>query len=327
MTHADLHQISRALRESPSLLLMTHEHPDCDAIGSLVATHRILAAAGISAPMLILEGDDPASELRFMVPWDHVVREVPGEASDHTFVMLDCGNLERSPARESGHLAAAVINIDHHHDNTGFGSLNHVEPDASCTAEIVWRLARHLGVEIDTPTAIALYVGLVTDTGRFMYDNTGSEAHLMAADLISRGVRVADLFRRIYEGVPEGQARLLGRALSKLERHEGGRLTLVWLTRSDFEDCNAFDGWAEGIVDHLRAIDGTEVAAVIREPSSDPELRRISLRASIDSVDVSRIARQGGGGGHRGAAGFSSNLDRELLVAFLIEQMSAQPAA
>jgi len=321
-----LSDVAAALRSADNLLLITHEHPDGDAIGSLVAAHRILAAVGIDAPILVPAEDEPAAEYHFLVPWDNAVRELPEDLSGTTLVMLDCGNLERSAAGERGANASAIVNIDHHHDNTRFGSINHVVDTASCTAEIVWNLAAELGAEVDQLTATALYVGLVTDTGRFMYDNTGPAAHQMASDLIRIGVPVAAMFRRIYEGIPIGKARLLGRALNNIERHSDGRLTLTWLSREDFDQVEAIDGWSEGIIDHLRSIEGTEVAAVIREPIGNPEIKRISLRAANDDVDVSRIARAGGGGGHRGAAGFSSELSPEGLREFLLDQMAAEPS-
>ena len=323
MTEA-LDQVVETLIGAQRLLLMTHEHPDGDAIGSLVAMHRLLKAAGHHAPMLITEGDDPAEEYMSMVDWEQVVRSPSELGPAVTLVLLDCGNYERSPIRNLDPAGATVINIDHHHDNTRFGSLNLVDPDASCTAEIVWRIAPRLGAEIDRDTAHALYAGLITDTGRFMYSNTGPEAHRMAADLISKGVEVERMYRRIYEGIDEGKVRLLGRALSGLQRFEDGALSVVWLDRSAFDEIGALDDWTEGIVDYIRAIEGTAVAAVVREPASEPLNRRISLRASREGIDVSLIAREGGGGGHKGAAGFSSRLERDALVEFLRSHVVAQ---
>ncbi len=319
-----LDQITASILSAERLLLMTHEHPDGDAIGSLVAMHRLLKQAGHEAPMLITAGDDPAAEYMAMVDWDEVVRDPGNLGPDVTLVLLDCGNYERSPIKNLDPRGATVINIDHHHDNTRFGSLNLVDPAASCTAEIVWRIAERMGSEIDIETGQALYAGLITDTGRFMYSNTGPEAHRMAAALIANGVDVERMYRRIYEGIDEGKVRLLARALSGLERYEDGALSIVWLDRAAFDDLSASDDWTEGIVDYLRAIEGTAVAAVVREPANEPSNRRISLRASMDGIDVSMIAREGGGGGHKGAAGFSSRLDRDELIGFLRTHVAAQ---
>ncbi len=308
-----------ALQTEANLVLLTHEHPDGDAVGSLVGLHRVLSSAGISSQIYINPEDQPAVEYRFLLDGSAVTEQVPSQLSETTLVILDSGNLERSAIGVSGESAKLIVNIDHHHDNTRFGAINHVDADASCTAEIVWSIANELGATIDQLAAKALYIGLVTDTGRFMYSNTGVKAHQMAADLIGSGLEPAPMFRRIYEGVPEGRAALLGRALSKVERHAEGAVSLVLLTRADFDECGAIDGWSEGIIDHLRALSGTKVAAVIREPSGSPDNRRISLRASTDEVDVSAIARAGGGGGHPGAAGFSSDLPPAELISFIVD--------
>ena len=319
-----LTELAARLTSAERLLLLTHEHPDGDAIGSLSALHRMLASVGVRSEVLVAEDDAPAAEYRFLVPWDQVRRSLPDDLSGWTLALLDCGNRERSPLGDREPTGAFVINVDHHHDNTRFGDLDFVDPDASCTAEIVWRLREPLGATIDDIAAQALYAGLVTDTGRFMYSNTGTEAHRMAAHLIELGVPVEQMYRRIYEGVEEGRVRLLAGALAGIERHEAGALTLTWLSRDLFVGAGASDDWSEGIVDHLRAIEGTCVAAVVREPERDPSVRRVSLRAARDGVDVSLIAREAGGGGHKGAAGFSSDLPREELILFLRQAVASQ---
>jgi len=242
-------------------------------------------------------------------------------------VFLDCGNIDRNPADALQLEGARILNLDHHHDNTHFGTVNHVVPEASCTAEIVWDLMHGLGVTPTPTLAEALYVGLVTDTGKFMYENTGTRAHQMASELIEAGVDVHDVYHRIYEGVPYAKVALLGRALGQMERHDGGRLTLTRLSAEDFAADGAEESYSEGVVDHLRAIEGTAVAALVRDrlgPGQPPGMRKVSLRASDDRVDVSAIARAQGGGGHRQAAGFSTTQSWDELVAFLREQVAAQ---
>jgi phosphoesterase RecJ-like protein len=240
-------------------------------------------------------------------------------------VFLDCGNIERNPARELQD-GRRILNIDHHHDNTRFGTIDHVVPDASCTAEVIWDLMRGLGVELTQPIAEALYVGLVTDTGRFMYENTGSAAHMMAAELIGAGIDVHAIYRQLYEGVPEGKLELLARGLSAVERFDGGLLTISHLTREDYAESGADESYSEGVVDHLRAVQGTAVAGLVRDLLSDTASarRKVSLRATDDRVDVSRIARAQGGGGHRRAAGFSTDLEFHELVAFLRAELAQQ---
>jgi phosphoesterase RecJ-like protein len=181
-----------------------------------------------------------------------------------------------------------------------------------------------LGVEATQEMAEALYVGVVTDTGRFMYENTGPRAHEMAADLIAGGVDVAAIYRRLYEGVPQGKLELLARGLTNVQRFDGGLITLTHLTLDDFVSAGADESYSEGLVDHLRAVEGTAVAGLVRDQKSDgAATRKVSLRATDDRVDVSAIARAGGGGGHRRAAGFSTDLEFAELVEFLRAQVAS----
>jgi phosphoesterase RecJ-like protein len=269
-------------------------------------------------------------EYRFF-PLDGLVSQPPADLDERTTVFLDCGNLERNPAEALQRPGAHILNIDHHHDNTRFGTVNLVDPKASCTAEIVWDLMHGLEVQPTLTIAEALYVGVITDTGRFMYENTGPRAHLMAAELLDLGVDAHAIYRRVYEDVPYGKLALLARGLANVRRYDDGRLTVTALSARDFSESGAEESYSEGVVDHLRAVEGTAVAALIRDRIGDhdggPQLRKVSLRATDDRVDVSQIARTQGGGGHRQAAGFTTALGRDELVAMLREKVSEQLAA
>ncbi len=312
-----------ALRGGERFLLVTHENPDGDALGSLVAMQGVMHALGKDSVMFIGRDEFPLPYEYAFFQFDGLVSDVPADVAQRTIVFLDCGNFDRN-AVEVGD--APILNLDHHHDNTHFGTINHVVPEASCTAEIVWDLLRALDVPLTAQIAEALYVGLVTDTGRFMYENTGPAAHVMAADLIEAGVDVHDIYRRLYEGVPEPKLALLTRALSRVQRFDGGRLTFARLTREDFLETGAEESYTEGIIDHLRAVEGTKVAALARELTGDDRggASKVSLRATDGAVDVSRIARVQSGGGHRQAAGFATEMAPDELVAFLRREVSAQ---
>jgi bifunctional oligoribonuclease and PAP phosphatase NrnA len=306
-------------------VLTTHEHPDGDALGSLAAMQQVLCAMGKDAVSFLAAEEFPLPyEYRFL-ELPQLVTTVPDDVEDRTAIFLDCGNIDRNPATELKR-AARILNIDHHHDNTRFGTIDHVVPQASCTAELIWDLMRGLGVELTQPIAEALYVGLVTDTGRFMYENTGSDAHVMAAELIGAGIDVHEIYRRLYEGVPQGKLELLARGLSAVERFDGGLLTVTQLTREDYAATGADESYSEGVVDHLRAVEGTAVAGLVRELLSDGAAtrRKVSLRATDDRVDVSAIARALGGGGHRRAAGFSTDLEFPELVKILRARLAEQ---
>jgi phosphoesterase RecJ-like protein len=313
------------LRQDQRFVLAAHENPDGDALGSLMAMHGLLSALGKDSAIFISPDDLPLPrEYRFF-SLDGVIQQPPADIAERTVVFLDCGNIDRNSAgvlRDGAHL----LNIDHHHDNTRFGTLNHVVPGASCTAEIVWDLMHGLGVRPTPSVAEALYVGLITDTGRFMYENTGPRAHAMAAELIEAGVDVPGVYRRLYEGVPPGKLQLLALALGQLQRFDSGELALAALSAEDFDRADAEESYSEGIIDQLRALEGTKVAVLVRELSSGERKgqHKVSLRATDDDVDVSVIARAQGGGGHRRAAGFSTTLETEELIAFLREAIAAQ---
>jgi phosphoesterase RecJ-like protein len=316
------------LRGAEKFVVVTHENPDGDALGSLIAMQGILTAIGKDCAMFIGERDLPLPQEYAFFALANLVTETPRDLADRTLVFLDCGNLQRNPAAAFGQGAGLhIVNVDHHHDNTRFGTVNLVVDDASCTAEIVWTLMRELGVTPSRTVAEALYVGLITDTGRFMYENTGAEAHLMAADLIGAGVDVHDVYRRVYEDVPYGKLALLARGLANVERYDDGRLTMSALSATDFSDSEAQESFSEGVIDHLRAVEGTQIAALVRDRLGGPDvagMRKVSLRSGSDGIDVSVIARAQGGGGHKQAAGFSTALTHDELVRFLREQLAAQ---
>ena len=313
------------IRAGESFLLVTHENPDGDALGSLVAMHGLLTALGKDSVMFMAPDEFPLPyEYRFF-RLDGLIGVIPDDLGERTVVFLDCGNIDRNPAQVLRQ-GEPLINIDHHHDNTRFGTVNHVVAGASSTSEIVWDLMRDLEVAPTQTVAEALYVGLVTDTGRFMYENTSPRAHEMAADLIAAGVNVDAIYRRLYEGIPLAKLELLARALTHVERYDDGRITIARLTVEDFEQTGSEESYQEGIIDHLRAVTGTKVAVLVRDQLAEDRRgqRKVSLRATDGDVDVSIIARALGGGGHPRAAGFSTELELEELAAVLRDAVAAQ---
>jgi phosphoesterase RecJ-like protein len=308
-------QVLREIAAGERFVIVSHERPDGDALGSLVAMQGVLRALGKDSVIVIPPEDFPLPhEYRFFA-LDGLATDAPADLATRAAIFLDCGNLERIqlPALRD---VETIVNIDHHHDNTRFGTVNHVVEEASSTAELVWDLLPGLGVELTPQIAEALYVGLVTDTGRFSHENTTPRAHVMAAELIEAGVDVAATHRQIYEGVPFEKLKLLARALASVTRFDDGRLTVAMLTAADFEETGADASHAEGIIDQVRTVVGTKVAVLIRDVDDRDGHggRRVSLRATDDDVDVSAIARAFGGGGHRRAAAFSSDLEPAALI-------------
>lgn len=324
----ELDHVVEELRAADKFLLTTHENPDGDALGSLLGMHGVLTQLGKDALMYLSPDEFPLPHEYRDMENSAIVGAPPADMDERVAVFLDCGNIDRMPVDFLQRDGIHILNIDHHHDNTRFGTANLVDPVASCTAEIVWRLAKELGAELTTEIARALYVGLITDTGRFMYENTTAEAHTMAAELIEAGVEPHVLYSRIYESLPQERITLLQRALATIRRFDGGTVTMLHLTARDFEETGAVENDSEGIIDHARAVEGTAVAVLVRELTGERAgKRKVSLRATDGRVDVSEIARGFGGGGHRQAAGATTELDVDALTEAIRERVRAQLAS
>jgi phosphoesterase RecJ-like protein len=325
----DLKAIADALQRHDRFLVVTHENPDGDALGSLLALSLALRQLGKDAVMY-LPGQTPLPQEYAFMPLDDLVREPPDDAAERVLLAVDCAKEDRIGDETVLSAAPLVLDIDHHHDNTRFGDLNLIVADASSTGEVLRDVFAELGVELTPELAEPLYIALVTDTGRFQYANTTPKSLRLAAELVEAGADVHAVFQEVYESVEFAKLKLLARALGRAEVLEGGRIVVSHLLRTDFTEVGAAEPYSEGIIDYLRAVEGAELAALIREQlHGSPRAHKGSLRSSIDELDVSVIARSFGGGGHRQAAGFSSDAPLEEIVerirlAFLEQRATAR---
>jgi phosphoesterase RecJ-like protein len=319
-TASDIEPVLAALRGHERFAVTSHENPDGDALGSLLAMHLMLQALGKDSVMVMAGVAPLPAEYRFLELFERgLLREAPADRTERVLVAVDCANATRiaDPSLLEG--TPLAVNIDHHHDNTRFADVNLVIPAASSTGELLADLGDALGVALTPEIAEALYVALVTDTGRFQYTNTTPKALRLAADLVEAGADVHKVFQGVYETVQFAKLKLLARALDRAQIFDGGRIVVSYLLRGDFADVGAEEPYSEGIIDYLRAVEGAELAALIREPPRDGSpARKVSLRASVDELDVSAIARGFGGGGHRQAAGFSTDLSIEDITARIV---------
>lgn len=314
---ADLDAVCRQLRASPRLALAVHEKPDLDALGAAAGLLDVCARLGAEATLRV----DPTELLPFeelLLGPGAVVREAPRPGE--VLVALDSGSLERL-ALDVGAWSGTVVNIDHHHDNTRFGDVVLVRPAASSTSEIVCDVARALGLALGRRAATALYAGISFDTGHFRHGSTGPATFAAAAWLAGLGVDVAAVYRELYEQRTAGAVLLEGRALAGARPAADGRALIAVLRRADYEATGAAEHETEGIVDRLRAVEGVEVAALVKEQTADQGPRvRVSLRSN--GFDVSALAAARGGGGHRQAAGFSTDGDPEEVTAWLSSELA-----
>jgi phosphoesterase RecJ-like protein len=323
----DMQAVVAALTENDHFAVTSHEAPDGDALGSLLATGLALDALGKDVVMFLGGVAPLPGEYRFLdLEQRGVRRGRPDDLGERTLVAVDCASESRVGA-EPGLVDAArfTVNIDHHHDNPRFGDVNLIVADASSTGEVLADVFRELGVALTPGIAEALYIALVTDTGRFQYANTTPKALRLAADLVEAGADVHRVFQGVYENVQFAKLKLLAKALERARVLEGGEIVVSHLVRGDFEEVGATEPYSEGIIDVLRSVEGSLVSALIREPPRDgAPARKVSLRASVDEIDVSAIARKSSGGGHRAAAGFSSDLSVEELTEFIVHEVAAQ---
>src|SRR6202795_4192279 len=326
-TASDLAAVANAIRENDRFVLTTHENPDGDALGSLLAANLALEQLGKDTVM-VLHGEAPLPGEYGFMPLASLQRRWPDDVAERVLLGVACANESRIADPEVLGRVPLSINVDHHHDNTRFGRINLIVADASSTSEVLRDLFAELDVELTPDIAEALYIALVTDTGRFQYTNTTPKALRLAAELVEAGADVHRVFQGVYESVQFAKLKLLARALERAQVFEGGRIVVSYLLRTDFTEVGAAEPYSEGIIDFLRAVEGADMAVLIREPPrQDGPARRVSLRASIDELDVSAIARKSDGGGHRQAAGFSSEASIEEITEFVRREFLASSRA
>ncbi len=292
-----------AVRGGHRFLLTSHVNPDGDAIGSAIGLARVLHQLGKGATIW---NRDATPRIYQALPGSDRIHV--GEGAPNSFpelfdaaIVLECPSPERTGLAEAlGQVK--VINIDHHLGNEHYGAINWVETASPAVGEMVFRLAQALNVEIDRDTANALYLTLVTDTGGFRFSNTTPETFEAAAELLRAGASPETVAAWLYESQPVSVLRLVGEVVRSLELHADGRIATVWLTQEMVERSGASPGDSEGLIDYPRSIAGVRSVALFRE-LVDGRFK-VSLR-SRGAINVEKIARSNGGGGHHNAAGFT----------------------
>lgn len=321
MQPTDTSAVVEALRANEQFVVTSHDNPDGDALGSLLATHLALEALGKDSVM-VLGGIAPLpGEYAFLdLEARGLLRSAPPDAGQRALVAVDCAQESRIVEPTLVATAPFTVNIDHHHDNSRFGDVDLVVANASSTGEVLADVFAALGVGLTPAIAEALYTAVVTDTGRFQYSNTTPKALRLAAELVEAGADASKVFVEVYESTPFPKLKLLARALERATELADGRIVVSELRREDFDSAGAEEPYSEGIIDHLRAVDGAELVALVRElPEGATSARKGSLRSHPDGVDVSAIARSFGGGGHKRAAGFSTDLQMDEITNLIVD--------
>jgi phosphoesterase RecJ-like protein len=302
-----------AIDRAGQIALACHVNPDGDALGSMLGLYHVLRAAGrdviasFPTPFVVAPHYRELPGLELLAPPD----EFPEEPD--VMVTFDCGSLGRLGDLERPAKAAReLIVIDHHISNDRYGTINLVEPDAAASGWVVLRLVDELGLPLNREAAVALYAALVCDTGRFQYDTTTPEVFDMARRLTEFEVPVSRLSRTLFEEHRFAYLRLLGDALGSAELVREERFVWTAITQEMLQRHGVEMEEVEGLIDILRRAAEAEVTCVLKEERDGTV--RVSLR-SLGDVDVRRIAEAHGGGGHRFAAGFTSDLEISDVVA------------
>lgn len=312
---ADLAAVCRRMRTETRVALAVHEKPDPDALGAAAGMLDLFAQLGVEATLHVSPDEHLPLE-SLLLPRGAVVRDLP--PAGLPLYALDSGSVARL-ALPVERWDGPIIDIDHHHDNSRFGDVVLLRPEASSTSEIVCDVAAGLGLAPSPAAATALYTGISFDSGHFHHGSTSAHTFACAAWLRDLGVDVTAVYGELYERRPLGALRLWARAAAGAMPAAGGRALVATLRRDDYATAGAGEEETEGIVESLRAVEGVEAAALVKEQASGARVR-VSLRSS--ALDVSALAALRGGGGHRLAAGFSSDDSPEEVSAWLSSELA-----
>jgi phosphoesterase RecJ-like protein len=307
-----LARASRAISGAPRVVLACHVNPDGDALGSMLALHHVLLAAGIDSvatfpsPFVVAPHYRDLPGLELMTAPDLVEIEPP------VLITFDSGALSRLGDLETRAKAATeLIVVDHHASNERYGTINVIDERAAASGVLVRRLIDELGLPLTHDAAVCLYAALVCDTGRFQYESTTTDVFELARELACFDLPIASLSRVLFEEHRFAYLKLAADVLSRAELVADKKFVWAKVTQADLGRHEVTFEEIEGLIDLVRRTREAEVACVLKEASDGAW--RVSLR-SLGSVDVCKIAEQEGGGGHRFAAGFTSDDPAEAVI-------------
>ena len=316
-TNTTLEGIAEALMGCTSLAICGHVSPDGDCIGSQLALAHALRKLGKRVTCLLAKDEPIDPNLAFLPGADKLVPASSFDGFVDCLVAVDVPTPERlGGADVLRRRAPLTVTVDHHAVPEAMSRLSYTDPDAASTTTLIWRLVEQLGVDYDADIATCAYTGLMTDTGRFQYQNADAAAFALASQIVAQGADPGAISREVYQNRRAASVYLEALAISHLELLDGGCVALSWLSADDFATCGADRADAEPLIDVLRSISGVRVACMLRQQG---DVVRGSLRAK-DDTDVAAIAREFGGGGHRAAAG----LTLEVPLPEAVDQLRAR---
>ncbi len=286
------------INHAEKIVIMAHETPDGDAIGSMLSMNLALKKIGKEADVIVREFPRTFDFL----PGAKEVKMTSDVAQYDLAISLDCADLKRLVGKEYFEKAKKTIVIDHHSSNMMYGDLNFVNPVSPACCEILAGMLEYFDIEIDAEMGSCILTGIITDTGGFKYASVTPETFEFTAELLRKGVNVSDIYQRVLETRRKSNFELLKRAMNRLELLENGNIAFTYINKKDEQEVNAEAGDHEGIVENGRSIEGVQVSVFIRE--KEENLYKVSMRTGNSSnINVSEICYVFGGGGHPRAAG------------------------
>ncbi len=307
-----LDNIKEEILDSKSIVILTHEVPDGDAIGSSLAMYIALKQLGKDVDVVIPK----YSKTYSFLPCSNEIKSEGRNENYDLAIALDCGDIKRL----NGFVnyfedANSKISIDHHEANTMFADYNFVNPTAPACSQILITVLENLGVELTKDIGTCLLTGIITDTGGFKYQNVKPETFEFAAELMRKGVNIPEIFKKVMQSVSLSKFELRKLATERVELHENGKIAFTYITKEDEEKTGSEDH--DGIVEIGRDIEGVEISIFLRETEKDSF--KVSLRSN-DYANVSDICLMFNGGGHMRAAGGTINMPFEKAKEIIISE-------
>ena len=310
-----LDNIVEEINNSNNIVILTHENPDGDAIGSSLALYNGLKQLGKNVDVIIPEY---SNTYKFLPNVDDIKKEGKTDTYDLA-IALDCGDIKRlNGFAKYFEDANTKISIDHHSANTMFAEYNFVNPTAPACAQILITVLEELGIEITKEIGTCLLTGIITDTGGFKYPGVSAETFEFVAELLNKGVNVSSIYKRVLQVISRNKFELRKLAMNRLEFLENGKIAFTYISREDEEKLNAESDAHEGIVEMGRDVEGVEISIFLRE-NIEKDGYKISLRSN-EYVNVADICLMFNGGGHIRAAGGNIKLPLEEAKQRIVEE-------
>lgn len=311
-----LDNIIEEIKKAESIVILTHETPDGDAIGSSLAMKVALKQLGKNADVIIKE----VPKIFDFLPERESIKTSSYIEKYDLAISLDCADFKRLVGNEYFEKAKQTIVIDHHSSNKMYGNINFVNPVSPACCQILIGMFQYFNINIDKDLGTCILTGIITDTGGFRYSGVNSDTFEFVAELLDKGVNVSSIYKKVLDTRTKANFELMKKTIDRMEFLEDGKVTFTYVTSKDLEEVNAEIGDHEGLVEFARDVEGVEVSVFIRQKDNEENVYKISMRSN-DYVNVSDVCLMFGGGGHERAAGALIQGDIEQVKQKIMKEL------